>query len=112
MSKEAEKSEITESTDVQGMVAEWACSGLWHLWNSPGRAFCSAVRFILDLTTKPQYNVFKAATTGVGPAPIRLDDERALKPQNKITDLCASLANERVGDACRMKVAQAIRLPC
>ena len=65
------------------------------------------------LPTEAQYKMYKAVSDGAGLILIGVDDDRALKPENKIkpADLPAFLAHDPVGDAFRAKKGRAIRLP-
>jgi hypothetical protein len=63
------------------------------------------------LPEEAQYKMYKAVTEGAGLVLIGVDDERGLKPRNKLTDVPPFLAAEPVGDAYRVKAGRGVRMP-
>jgi len=66
---------------------------------------------VTNLPQEAQYKMYRAVTEGAGIVLLGVDDERALKPQNKLTELPPFLARNPVGDAYHVKAGRAMRLP-
>ncbi len=91
--------------------AEAGVERILKLLEQPWDCFLFNGIAIEQLPAGAQDKVLKAVTEGAGLVLIEEDDERVLKPDNKITDLPPFLANDPVGDAYRMNAGRAVFLP-
>ena len=66
---------------------------------------------LTQLPTEAQDSVLQAVSAGAGLVLVGLDDERVVKPENRVAALPPFLANDPVGDAYEVGAGRAIRLP-
>ena len=64
-----------------------------------------------QLPNEAQFKMYQKVTEGAGIVLVGVDDQRALKPPNELTDPSGFLAREPVGEAYRIKAGRGIRLP-
>ncbi|UCH35900.1 MAG: beta-galactosidase trimerization domain-containing protein [Armatimonadota bacterium] len=102
---------IIDSPQTEWRGGEAGVQRIMRLLDEPWDCFLFAGVPVTHLPHEAQYKLYQAVTGGAGIVFLGVDDERALKPKNRITDLPPFLANDPPGDAFRIKAGRGMRLP-
>ena len=104
---------IIDSPRIEWHGGETGIERMRRLLDQPWDCFIFAGVAVTDLPHELQYKMYEAVTEGAGIVLLGVDDERALKPQNRVTPAPPFLveADEPIGDAFGIKAGRGIRLP-
>jgi len=102
---------IVDSSQVQWAGGDEGLARIARLLELPWDCFLFHGVGINALPAEAQYRLLKAVSEGAGLVLIGFDDERVLKPENKLSELPPLLANDPVGDVYEVMEGRAIRLP-
>jgi beta-galactosidase len=102
---------VIDSPQTEWRGREAGVQRILKLLEQPWDCFLFAGVPVTNLPREAQFKMYKAVTEGAGIVLLGVDDERAFKPQNKITELPPFLARDPVGDAYHIKAGRGIRLP-